>query len=116
MSFLANLLRSKAFKAAVGVLAAALAAYASAGCGLFRSTPKSPELAAYECQVAALAEAVPPEVAVDLVLAARAGQVEYVVRQLVAFGLDLDRVRALADAFNACRPDEAPPAPAVEPS
>lgn len=115
--FLLRLVKSKTFKAVLGVLAAALTAYAASGCGLLSA--RHPEFTVFECQLDALADAVPRAAAEDLVMAARAGNIEYVVAQLLALGLAPDAIGDVADAFHACQkpaPDlEAPPAAPLPP-
>jgi hypothetical protein len=107
-------------KAALALVLAVLAAagFSLSGCSLVGlGKPVSPQLAVYECQLAALTEAVPVPVAEDLVMAARAGNVEYVVSQLLRLGLNVEAIQAAAEAFNACgganaAPDAPVPAPA----
>lgn len=94
----------------IAVLACALGA-ACAAFGL--SGPVAPQLAVYECQLGVLSDAVPVPVAEDLVMAARAGNVQYVARQLLALGLTPERIGALADAFNACTPSGPSEGPAL---
>lgn len=111
LDFLKNAVKSKAFKELLRVLVALAAGYAGSGCsGAALQAPNSAQIAVYECQLAALADAVPPEVAQDVVMAARAGQVHYVVGQLAAFGLDLPRIEAFVEAFNACLGESVAPA------
>lgn len=98
-------------KAHLFVLAAALAVLAA--CGVFGGRAvNQPSLDVFACQLSALSAAVPAPVAEDLVMALRAGNAQYAVRQLLALGLDLDRINALAEAYNACTP----PAPDAPPS
>lgn len=91
-------------------------AVALVGCGLFGlGSLKSPEVALFECEVAAFSAVVPQPVAEDLVMAARAGQITYVLRQLQAFRLSMADIQAAADAYNACQepadaPEQAEPA------
>ena len=92
------------------VFAAALASAVGVACGAFGArAPNQPQLDVFACQLAVLKDAVPPAAAEDLVMALRAGNHEYAVRQLLALGLDLPRVEALADAYNACLPAPEPP-------
>lgn len=100
-------------KAGLFVLAAALAVLAA--CGVFGGrAANQPNLDVFACQLDALRDAVPAPVAEDLVMALRAGNAQYAVRQLLALGLDLDRINALAEAYNACTPAEPAPPPAPE--
>lgn len=90
-------------------------AVALVGCGVFGlGKEKSPAVALFECEVAAFATVVPQPVAEDLVMAARAGQITYVLRQLQAFRLSVADIQAAADAFNACHEPEAPAEAAPE--
>lgn len=74
----------------------------SAGCGGGSLPPAvAARLAVLECQHAALETVVPAYVAEDLVMAARAGNVGYVVKQLLALGLTVEQIQGVADAFNA---------------
>lgn len=78
----------------------------------FNREPNAPQLDVFECQLDAFADAVPSEAAEDLVMAARAGNFDYVVGQLLRLGLDRARIQALADAFDACLvPHALEPAP-----
>jgi hypothetical protein len=70
-------------------------------CGLQRP-PNAAQLDVFECQLAALEEAVPREAAEDLVMAARSKNFGYVVQQLLRFGLNEPAIEAVADAFSAC--------------
>lgn len=100
-------LKSKTFKALVGVIATALAAYASSGCS-GAQPPRSPALDAFECRVAVLAPFV-AEAAPQVVAAVSAGQVDPVAL-LLSLGLTPAEIVALAKAYQACTP--APVAPA----
>lgn len=84
-----------------------VSAVAVAACGL---VVDHPAIHVYECQVDALAEAVPRGAAEDLVMAARAGNHEYVVLQLLRLGLDEEAIRAAAEAYGACSAPAALPA------
>ena len=95
-----------------GVLAAVLATAVGVACAALAPKANQPQLDVFACQLAVLKDAVPPEAAEDLVMALRVGNHEYAVRQLRALGLDVPRIEALADAYNACLPaPEPPPAP-----
>lgn len=111
---LKRFVRSRLFKELLAVIAAALSGYASAGCGLVGA--KNPEFDVFECQVDAIADAVPRAAAEDLVMAARSGNIEYVVRQLLRLGLAQDDIADIAEAFHACKkpsPDMDAPAPSA---
>ncbi len=98
-------------------LAVALATAVGVACGAFGArAPNQPQRDVFACQLAVLKDAVPPEAAEDLVMALRAGNHEYVVRQLLAVGLDRPRIAALAEAYNACFPAPAEPPPEPEAS
>lgn len=76
-----------------------------AGCAGGFPPAGRPALAVFECQVAALSELDLPVAAVeDLVMAARAGQAEYVVRQLLALDVSPEDISAAGAAFHACAP------------
>lgn len=77
-------------------------------CGLFRSAAHTPEMDVFECQLDVLVDAVPAPVAEDVVMALRIRNYEYAVRQLLALGLDVDRIRDLAKAYDACLPPAQP--------
>jgi hypothetical protein len=103
LDFLKNVVKSKAFKELLRVLVALLAGYAGSGCSpSVLSAAKSPEVLVFECQLAAVVAFVPPAVAEDVVMALRTQNFEYATRQLLSLGLDVDRVRALAEAYDAC--------------
>lgn len=113
LEFLKKVARSQAFKEVLRVLVALAAGYTASGCGLIAGhAPNQAKLDVYECQLAVLAAVVPPAVAEDLVMAARAGNGSYVVKQLLSLGLTPEAVTAAADAFQACEPAEPAPAPA----
>lgn len=113
VSFFLKVVKSPAFREVVRLLLAALAGAASSGCGLVGlGASVSPQVAVYECQLEALSVAVPVPVAEDLVMAARAGNVEYVVQHLLSLGLDQKAIRAAAEAFHACAADDGPAEPA----
>jgi hypothetical protein len=99
-------------------LAAFLAVAAGVtGCAGFLSRePNAAELDVFECQLAALEDAVPREAAEDLVMAARSKNFGYVVQQLLRFGLTEGRIEAVADAFVACSAPVALEPEAVDPS
>lgn len=107
---LRRFVRSRLFKEILAVIAAALSGYASSGCGLVEA--RNPDFDVFECQVEAFADAVPRAAAEDLVMAARSGDIEYVIKQLLRLGLVEGRIQAVAEAFNACLAEPEPPAPA----
>lgn len=117
MDTVKRIVKSQLFKDFLKVLVAFLSGYASSGCGIVGGpAPNAAQLDVYKCQVEALAEAVPPAVAEDLVMALRAEQYTYAVRQLLALGLDRDRISALAKAYDACSPKAPPPEPVLDAS
>jgi hypothetical protein len=92
-----------ALKTIVALVAFLAVASGVAGCaGLFTREPNAAQLDVFECQLAALEEAVPREAAEDLVMAARSKNFGYVVQQLLRFGLNEPAIEAVADAFSAC--------------
>jgi hypothetical protein len=92
-----------ALKTIVALVAFLAVASGVAGCaGLFTREPNAAQLDVFQCQLAALEEAVPAEAAQHLVMAARTGNIEYVVRHLLALGLNEPLIEAVADAFVAC--------------
>lgn len=97
-------------KAAIGLVLALLAAFGVniAGCGSAGIPPAvSAAQVRLECQLAALETIVPREVAVDLARAARAGNSQYVVEQLLAMGVTVEDISRAADAFRACSAEPA---------
>lgn len=114
LNFLKSVVKHPAFKEVLRLVLAALAGASASGCGALASVvPNQAQLDVYECQVAAVVEYIPPAAAEDVVMALRNGSYEYAVKQLLAFGLDVERIRALADAYDACSPapEPAPAAP-----
>lgn len=103
----------KNLKTVVAVAALFLAGAVVSGCAGLFGAAKTPEVDVFECQLDVLVDAVPRPVAEDVVMALRARNYEYAVRQLLALGLDRARIEALADAYNACLP--ASPAEPVQP-
>jgi hypothetical protein len=108
-------------KAVVALVLAVLAAYGisfSSGCSRAALPPAAAKaLAVYECQRDVLESVVPRAVAEDLVMAARAGNGQYVLQQLLGLGLTPEVIEQAADAFHQCAgPQEPAPAIAVEPS
>ncbi|HEY3496215.1 MAG TPA: hypothetical protein VGK73_16060, partial [Polyangiaceae bacterium] len=63
--------------------------------------------------LAALETVVPLAVAEDLVMAIRAGNHEYAVRQLLGLGLTPEAIKGAAEAFDACSEDPAADAGAL---
>jgi hypothetical protein len=115
---LSRVVKSKTFKAVVAVLAAALTAYAASGCGLLGgATPRHPSLDVFECQLAAFEAVVPKAAAEDLVMAARNGNIEYLVKQLLRLGVSEKGIERLAEAFGECAVTNrgATPSPAPAP-
>lgn len=102
---LKQFLKSKTFKALVGVIASALAAYAATGCGVF-SSPKSPALVKFECRAAVLAPFV-GDAAGQVVTQIQGGQTSPVAL-LLSLGLTPDEIVAVAKAYQACGVPEAP--------
>jgi hypothetical protein len=100
---LIQFLKSKTFKALVGVIAAALTAYAATGCGV--TGPKHPSVGVLECKVAVLAPYI-------------ADGVEDVVHQidgnksfdpglfLLNQGLTPDEIQRVAQAYVNCQPNQ----------
>ena len=108
----ANSTVRKAFVALVLAVLAALGVQLGAGCGSAAMPPAVAKAhAVLECQLAVLESVVPGYVAEDLVMAARAGNGAYVVRQLLGLGLTPEQVRDAAEAFGAC--GEPAPVPAI---
>lgn len=105
----------KAFVAPVLAVLAAAGVSLSAGCGGSLPPAVAARFAVLECQHAALETVVPAYVAEDLVMAARAGNVGYVVKQLLALGLTVEQIQGVADAFNACEGGAESDAGAPEP-
>lgn len=99
----------------LAIFAVACIALAVFGCGGLFGPAKSPQLTAFECQLEAFEAVVPRPVAEDLVMAARAGNIQYLVSQLLRLGVAEGRIEALADAFGACERASAPPAPPPAP-
>lgn len=120
--FLAKLVSNPGVrKAAVALALAVLAAYGisfSSGCSRAALPPAAAKaLAVYECQRDVLESVVPRAVAEDLVMAARAGNGQYVIQQLLGLGLTLEAIEQAADAFRQCSGEQASaPALVVEPS
>lgn len=107
-------------KAAVALVLAILAAYGiSFGSGCSRSAlppAAAKALAVYECQLDVLEAVVPRSAAEDLVMAARAGNGQYVLQQLLGLGLTLDVIERAATDFHKCAgPQESPPV-VIQPS
>lgn len=114
--FVLSVIRSKAFKAIVGIIAAALTAYASAGCG---AQPKSPALSVFQCRVAAVAPFVGE--AAPNVVTAIAGS-DNPIQLLFSLGLEPDDIVDVIKAYRACdaakdagAPDAAPADAALPP-
>jgi hypothetical protein len=106
----------KALVALVLTILAAAGVSLGTGCGAAIPPAVERAQARLECQLAALERVVPREVAVDLANAARAGNSEYVVRQLLGLGLTPADISAAADAFSACSAEPSADAPAIEPA
>jgi hypothetical protein len=102
VNLFSRIVKTKTFKGVLAVLAAALTAYAASGCGLLGSTPRHPSLDVFECQLAAFEAVVPKAAAEDLVMAARNGNIEYLVKQLLRLGVSEKGVERLAEAFGEC--------------
>jgi hypothetical protein len=92
----------KSLAALVLAVLAAAGISLSTGCGASLPPAVAKAQATLECQLAALETVVPLSVAEDLVMAIRAGNHEYAVRQLLGLGLTVEDVKGAADAFNAC--------------
>lgn len=111
MDTVKKIVASKAFKELLRVLVALLAGYAGSGCGVL-PPPNAAQLDVFECQLAALEEVVPSEAAEDLVMALRAQQYEYAVKQLLALGIRPESIQGLAESYDACSaPAALEPAP-----
>jgi hypothetical protein len=110
MNVLKGLLADKRVRAALIALALAVAGYFGVGCASFGQL--RPDVAArlevYACQVEALSEILPEGAAEDLAMAGRVGNAEYVVRQLLSFGLNEQEIQKAAEAYHACKPPELP--------
>lgn len=120
MDLLRKIIASPAVRKALVALVLAVAAAAgfSLGSGCSAASYVPPAVAkaraVLECQVAAFTSVVPLAVAEDVVMALRAGNHEYAVRQLLALGLTLEDVRQVADQFNACVAPSSDAGPTVE--
>lgn len=102
VSVLKTVVASKAFKEILRVVLALLAGYAGSGCGVVLPA-NSAQLDTFECQVAALEDAdVPLAAAEDLVMALRAQNFEYAVKQLLRLGVTVEAIEGIAEAYNAC--------------
>lgn len=98
----------KAVTALIMAVLAALGYVGSTGCGAASVPPAVAKARAqFECQLAALEAVVPLSVAEDLVMAIRAGNHEYAIRQLLGLGLTPEVIKGTADAFNACAEEPA---------
>jgi hypothetical protein len=107
---LISFVKSKTFKALLAVVATALGAYASQGCGVF-SAAKTPALEAFECRAAVLAPYV-ADAAPSIVAAVSAGNVNP-VQLLLSLGLRPAEIVEVAKRYHECEPPaEAPQAPA----
>jgi hypothetical protein len=102
VNLFSKIVKTKTFKGVLAVLAAALTAYTASGCGLLGSNPRHPQLDVFECQLAAFKAVVPRAAAEDLVMAARSGNVEYLVKQLLRLGVSEKGIERLAEAFGVC--------------
>jgi len=108
--FLKNFVRSKTFKALLGVIAAAAAAYASSGCAGLLAGGQSARVARFNCQVDALQPVLGDVMdTADLVRSLYAGNAD-LGAALSAAGATEAEVRAVVTALRACEP--APPVPA----
>jgi hypothetical protein len=98
--------------ALLALILAVLSAIGLNGCGAGALTPRvQAQLDLFQCQLDAFESALPlVGAAEDLAMAARVGNIQYVVAQLLAFGLDVSEIEAVADAFKAC----GGPAPVAE--
>lgn len=103
---LLQFVKSKTFKALVAVIATALTAYASQGCGV--QPARSPALDAFECRAALLAPFV-AEAAPQVVAAVSAGSVDPVAL-LLSLGLTPKEIVDVAKAYQACAPRAPQPA------
>lgn len=74
------------------------------GCQDGRVSPAvAKALDVFECQLEVTQAALPHLAAAeDLVMASRAGKLDYVIAQLQAFGLSLDEITALGEATQSC--------------
>jgi hypothetical protein len=106
----------KALVALVVAIAAAFGISSGTGCG-GASLPSAvtAKVAELECQIAAIETVVPRAAAEDLAMAARAGNVEYVIKQLLGLGVTPAKINAAGDAFRACSAPPSEPADAGAP-
>ena len=115
MSFLGNLVRSKGFKYALGLAAAALAAYAGTGCA-FLAPANSPRAELFDCRQAAL-EPLLGEIldTKEFLRALYAGQAS-LEAALGAAGATRAEVDTLLAALNACDEPVSVPDSGLDPS
>lgn len=108
---LLSVIKSKSFKAIVGIVAAALAAYASQGCGA--QPARSPALVMFQCRVAALAPYVAD--AAPQVVSAIADS-ENPIQFLLSLGLQPEDIINVVRAYEACSADAGAPLDAAAPA
>ena len=103
LNFLKSVVKSPYFKEVLRLLLAALAGASASGCGaLPLGDAKSPAIEVFECQLAVFEAVVPAPVAEDLVMAARAGNFDYVVAQLQRLKLSGNDIKTLAAGYDEC--------------
>jgi hypothetical protein len=101
--FLKNLVKSKTFKAVVALLAAALTAYATQGCNLLQSKVEHPSVAVLACKIAVLAPYV-GDAAAEVAREFDGNRAFDPAAFLLAQGLSVPEVLAIAKAYTACTP------------
>lgn len=97
-------LKSKTFKALVGVIAAALTAYAATGCGAF-SAPKHPSVDVLACKVRVLAPYIESGVE-DIVHQIDGNKSFDPGLFLLNQGLTPDEIQRVGAAYVACQPNQ----------
>ena len=104
-AFLVNLVKSHPFKVFLGAIAAAVAAYASTGCGAFAGKPAHVAVAVAECKIAVLA----PYLGDEAAAVAReidGNQAFSAAQFLLAQGLTIQEIVGVAHAYQACVPSD----------
>lgn len=107
MEFLKRFAKSRLFKEVLAVVAAALAGYASSGCGV--QAPRSPSQDVIACRVAVLAPVL-GDLAGDAVLQISGGALDP-MQLLIGLGLEPDAIIELARRYHACAPPTPPSSP-----
>lgn len=104
-AFLANFVKSKAFKVFLGAIAAAAAAYAGTGCAGLLGKPAHVAVAVAECKIAVL-EPYLGDAAADVAREIDGNQTFSAGQFLLAQGLTIPEIVAVAKAYQACVPDD----------